>query len=442
MTDDLFSRGKLQAALAERQTALPGLLRRCSSAQLKRPPTADAEALDFLRDSSDDLLSTSSGISGFFASAQPDAHGSLRHRGRAAPAETPRCLPSELRNFSAQFSDVSVSQFSLGAVSKRGIIDLPSDPFKILDVPGVEDDYYTNLLSWSAQNKIAVSLDNTVYLFDYNNAQIDTFYEAYKLEKVTSLAFDHFGDRLAIGNILGQVAIWDVERRKEVMCIERHTDRVSCLDWAEKGLLSGSKDKNVFMFDIRMRRHTANKFTGHTQEVIGVRWNSDCSRFASGGNDNRALAWELGSKAPTMTMKHKAGVKALCWSHTGRDILFTGGGLADRTIKAWNTARDKLLFSRETEGQVCALLHSQLTSDVISARGGNENEIEVWRANGLKRVGSLSGHTERPLYLAWSPEGDVLLSVSSDETMRFWQVYRTQRKSRNYDDFSSYECED
>ncbi len=442
MTDHLFSRGKLHVALAERPTGLPGLLRRCSSAQDKRPRTTTTEALDFLRDSTDDLLSTSSGISGFFTSAQPEVHGSLHCRQRGAPAETPKCIPNEIRNFSAQLSDDSMSQFSLGAVSKKGIIDLPSDPFKILDVPGVEDDYYTNLLSWSTQNKIAVSLDNTVYLFDYKTAEIDTFYEAFKLEKVTSLAFDTFGDRLAIGNILGQVSIWDVERRKELMCIERHTDRVSCLDWAEKGLLSGSKDKNVCMFDIRMRRHTASKFVGHTQEVIGIRWNSDCTRFASGGNDNRALAWELGSKEPVMTMKHKAGVKALCWSHTARDILFTGGGLADRTIKAWNVGREKLLFSRDTQGQVCALLHSQLTSDVISAHGGDDNQVEVWRANGLKKVGSLCGHTERPLYIAWSPEGDVLLSVSSDETMRFWQVYKSQRKSRNYDDVSSYECED
>lgn len=425
-----------------RRTALP-MSRRCSSVGRVRPQSGSPEPLEFLRDSQEDLLSTSSGISNFFNEVSPEAHGSLRARPRGILDSPMACdlkpLGSVLRQLSMHLSDHSVSsRFSLEAKSKRNIVALPSDPFKVLDVPGVEDDYYTNLLSWSTHDHIAICLDNTVYLYDYRTAEIDTFYEAYKLEKVTSLAFDPTGTKLAIGNVMGQVAIWDVERKREVLSIDKHLDRVSCLDWTEKGLLSGSRDKRVYLNDIRGRRFTAVKFQAHGQEVCGVKWNCDNSRFASGGNDNRALVWDPAVPAkPLMTCGHKAGVKALCWSHTQRDILVTGGGMADRFIKSWNIAREKLMFSRDTEGQVCALVSSKLTHDVISARGAPDNEIEVWRANGFKKVGNLSGHTERPLYLAWSPAGDVLLSVSSDETMRFWQVYRTQKIAHGCDDGSS-----
>lgn len=418
------------------------LTRRCSSVQGKPGRADSAEPLDFLRDSKEDLLSTSSGISGFFAAAPPEETGSLHCRPRAVPGERPAAWEADFRQLSAQASDHSVSSFSLEARSKKNVIGLPSDPFKVLDVPGVEDDYYSNLLSWSARDKIAVALDNTVYLFDYRTADIATFYEAYKLEKVTSLTFDPSGERLAMGNVLGQVSVWDVERGREVLCVDRHVDRVSCLDWGDRGLLSGSRDKNVFWLDIRVRRCTATKFAAHTQEVCGVRWNSDGSRFATGGNDNRAFAWDVSSDRPLMTLPHRAGVKALCWSTTQRDILVTGGGLADRTLKSWHVGRQRLNFSRDTEGQVCALLFSKLTNDVVSARGSPANEIEVWRANGFKRVGALTGHSERPLYLAWSPRGDVLLSVSSDETMRFWQVYRSHQIGKAFDDASSLECED
>lgn len=437
VTDARLIRDKFDCIEDSRPT---GLTRRCSSVQPKKLKKDSGDDLDFLRDSTEDFLSSSSGISGFFIAAQPEFHGSLHQRPRGFGNIRPGVWAEDLRQLSVHLTDSSVSSlFSLEARSKKGIVSLPSDPFKILDIPGVEDDYYTNLLSWSYQDFIGICLDNTVYLFDYRTNDITTFYEAYKVEKVTSLTFDPYGERLAMGNILGQVSIWDVERKKELLCIDKHIDRVSCLDWSDKGLLSGSKDKNVFWSDIRMRRSTASKYTSHTQEVCGIKWNSDNTRFASGGNDNRAFAWDITSNKPLMTMTHRAGVKALCWAHNQRDTLITGGGMADRTMKSWNVAKEKLMFSRDIEGQVCALTFSKLTNDVISARGGPENEIEVWRSNGFKRVGALSGHSERPLYLAWSPEGDVLLSVSSDETMRFWQVYQTHQHPKHCDDFSSRE---
>lgn len=416
--------------------------RKCFSVQNRQMKSSRNSVMDCSGNSFDDIFSTSSGISGFIGMGDnPELHTSLvqRKRGNAICAEK-NMFERDFKNLSQTFDDSCNDSFSLDVGIKKNIVALPSDPFKILDVPGIEDDYYTNLLSWSFQNKIAICLDNTVYLFDYKTSDITSFYEAFKLEKVTSLAFDIYGERLAIGNVLGQVAIWDVERKKELMSIDRHSDRVSCLDWSEKGLISGSKDKKAFLYDIRIRRHVASKFLSHTQEICGIKWNSTNTRFATGGNDNKALVWDIQSDKPLVTLKHKSGVKALCWATNQPDILITGGGYADRTLRSWNVSKDKLLFSRDTEAQVCALLYSPLTNDVISAKGGSDNDIEVWRSNGFKKVGNLSGHTERPLYLAWSPDNTVLLSVSSDETMRFWEMYKTKTtpNTKNYDEFSSY----
>ena len=409
--------------------------RRCHS--VRQPRDSPCKSLDpgSLKNSGEDILSSSSGIS---AMLRPETHAQLTHsvrhrkRGLAVNGNDSFAL-DDFRQFSAAASDFSLSDFTLEARSKKGVTLFPSAPFKVLDIPGVEDDYYTNLLSWSPDNFIALCLSNTVYLFDYETSDADSFYEAYKMERVTSLVFDPFGERLAMGNVLGQVSIWDVERKKEVLSIARHLDRVSCLDWNDRGLVSGSKDKKALMYDLRMRRFVASTFQGHTQEVCGIKWNADGSRVATGGNDNKAIAWDPKASTPVMEMRHKAGVKALCWSACNPDVLITGGGLADRTIKSWNTAKSKLMFSRDIEGQVCALVHSHLTNDVVSARGSPGNEIEVWRSNGFKKVGTLSGHTERPLYLAWSPDKSTLLSVSSDETMRFWEFCPSKARK---DDFS------
>ena len=39
-------------------------------------------------------------------------------------------------------------------------------PFKILDVPNIQDDFYLNLLAWSSKNTLAVALENTIYLWN------------------------------------------------------------------------------------------------------------------------------------------------------------------------------------------------------------------------------------------------------------------------------------
>ena len=37
---------------------------------------------------------------------------------------------------------------------------------RVLDAPGVLDDYYCNVLSWSSANRVAVGLASSVYLYD------------------------------------------------------------------------------------------------------------------------------------------------------------------------------------------------------------------------------------------------------------------------------------
>ena len=45
---------------------------------------------------------------------------------------------------------------------------------------------------------------------------------------------------------------------------------------------------------------------------------------------------------------HNAAVKALCWSPHKSNLLVSGGGTTDKTIKFWNTNNFKLIKSIDT----------------------------------------------------------------------------------------------
>ena len=40
----------------------------------------------------------------------------------------------------------------------------------------------------------------------------------------------------------------------------------------------------------------------------------------------------------------------------------------------------------------------------------------------MNKITELTGHLSRALYLAMSPDGCTLVSGSSDETLRFWNI--------------------
>lgn len=360
---------------------------------------------------------------------------SLNVKGRAGRAELLSILNDPLLNkgvLSERHSACSESSFGNSRKDQKRIFQIPMEPFRILDTPGIEDNYYSHLLTWSARNVIAISLSNTVYLFNYETSDFDEVYQADEDETITSLAFSPQGDYLAVANDQGMITIWDAATCQVERTLTDHLERVVCLDWHGQGLLSGSKDCSILVNDTRVQEGKPLGFVGHTQEIVGLKWDHDGRHFASGGNDNQALVWSLSgpTQEPLMRIKHKAAVRALGWSHKTRGLLATGGGYSDATIRTYDTARSALVGERETDGQVCSLLFSRLTNDLITSHGLQTNDISVWRTNGLKRVVQLMGHDIRPIHICLSPDGTTLISASADETLRFWKLFETEGAPR------------
>lgn len=49
---------------------------------------------------------------------------------------------------------------------------IPKAPFKVLDAPELQDDFYLNLLDWSSLNLLAVGLGSAVYLWNACTCQV------------------------------------------------------------------------------------------------------------------------------------------------------------------------------------------------------------------------------------------------------------------------------
>ena len=310
-------------------------------------------------------------------------------------------------------------------------------PYKELITSNLIDDFYLNLLDWSSKDQIAVGCTTSVILWNNNKTQSEILlnYPCRNLEEsenvvekyVSSLIWSNEGDKLAVGHSLGCVEIYDINKKKLISNYSGHKGRVGVVSWNGNIISSGSKDCNIITRDIRCKNNNENiivKFVGHSQEVCGLKWSFDGSQLASGGNDNNLMIWNLHSTKPIMcNNSHLAAVKAIAWSPHQHNILVSGGGTADRTIRFWNTTTFENILKYDTGSQVCNLVFSKTSNELISTHGFSLNQINVWKLPNLQKTATLIGHTFRVLYLGLSPNGQNIVTGAGDQTLKFWNVF-------------------
>ncbi|XP_010455611.1 PREDICTED: protein FIZZY-RELATED 1-like [Camelina sativa] len=308
---------------------------------------------------------------------------------------------------------------------------IPRSPYKVLDAPALQDDFYLNLVDWSAHNVLAVGLGNCVYLWNACSSKVTKLCDLGVDDSVCSVGWSLRGTHLAIGTSSGTVQIWDAVRCKSIRTMEGHRLRVGALAWSSSLLSSGSRDKRILQRDIRSQEDHVSKLKGHKSEVCGLKWSFDNRELASGGNDNKLFVWNQHSKQPVLKYcEHAAAVKAIAWSPHVHGLLASGGGTADRCIRFWNTTTNTHLSCVDTNSQVCNLMWSKNVNELVSTHGYSQNQIVVWKYPTMSKLATLTGHTFRVLYLAASPDGQTIVTGAGDETLRFWNVFPSP-KSQN-----------
>ncbi|CAJ1027083.1 putative Anaphase-promoting complex subunit 4 WD40 domain/WD domain, G-beta repeat [Leishmania utingensis] len=353
---------------------------------------------------------------------------------------------------------------------------IPHTPERILDAADMEDDFYMNLIDWSATSDIlGVALQNCVYLWNAKTCGITELPRVVSTgngmhgegrsanaQLVCGLNWAPDGRHLAIGRNSGAVEVWDVEAQRIVHTYRQHADRTVSLSWDPLGgwlLASGSRDSTIVLRDVRERDTTsasmssASSFSSlasatsvlraHETEVCGLKWSPTGAMLASGGNDNQLLLWDrrsisTGSHSSGDTSgihrhgecrpifflnKHTAAVKALSWNPTQPALLASGGGSHDKALRFWNSLTGECVHHINTGSQVCGVVWSRTGTELVTAHGYTDNQLSIWRYPSLRRIANLIGHTSRVLHLALSADGQTVVSAAGDETLRFWRCF-------------------
>mmetsp|Transcript_6569 Transcript_6569/g.20523 ORF Transcript_6569/g.20523 Transcript_6569/m.20523 type:complete len:493 (+) Transcript_6569:76-1554(+) len=306
---------------------------------------------------------------------------------------------------------------------------VPSTPTRILDAPGLHDNFYLQLLDWGACNLIAVGLDETAYLYAPETGSVTEILSAPPQCYISSIGFDVSGTALAVGTSCGLVTVVDVGSENSVrppLCVGH--GRVTSLAWCSNVELTlGHEDGAITHHDMRIRNGgIVAVLQRHRGEVCGLKWSSDATpQLASGANDHLLRIYDARAlSTPKLQLDaHKAAVKAVAWCPWRRNQLASGGGSADRFIRCWDTgSAEPALHAVDTGSQVSGLQWCPLQKELVSSHGYSQNSVRVWRWPQLLPVAELTGHRGRVLHLTMSPDGSTAVSAAADETLRFWRL--------------------
>lgn len=334
--------------------------------------------------------------------------------------------------FSSEYK-ISCVGASDGEIKPRAVASriVPQNPMKILDAPGIVDDFYSHPIDWSACNIVSVALSEMVFLFNAISGQTSKLLSL-PTGNITALRWTGEGIHVSVGTSSGEVQIWDAAAQRQLRSFQGHVGRIGAMAWHNHVLTSGAADAEVHNHDVRIREHLVGRRTGvHSDLVCGLDYNAE-GILASGSNDNSVCIWQspLCTK-PLYTLKeHTAAVKALKWCPWQRHVLATGGGTADKQICLWNASSGRLMTSADTGSQVTGIVWGAQERELLTSHGYSRNQLSLWKYPSLTKAADLEGHSGRLLGLAQSPDGSLVCSSSADETLRFWQIFTPNSSQR------------
>jgi WD40 repeat protein/serine/threonine protein kinase len=243
---------------------------------------------------------------------------------------------------------------------------------------------------------------------------------------VRSVAFSPNDKLVVSGSEDNSLRVWDVATGGAFKALRGHGGIVRSCVFSPDGqlVLSGGDDESIRLWDVtgyqEVRVLHATVISGHQDAVLSAQFSRDGERIVTASLDRTASLWSAatGNRLKRFVEGHEFLVSGVVFYQDG-EHLATGAG--DNSVRVWNRAAGTQVAVLTPTGRIGTLAVSP--DNRWLATGSLGNDVTLWngRIEGPP-LGTLGGHEAEISALAFSPNGQLLVSGDDRGKLRLWRL--------------------
>lgn len=275
---------------------------------------------------------------------------------------------------------------------------------------------------WSGDGQIVYAVDSMGAVFAYEPA-IDTllFDEVVSSDTLFSIALHPDGTILVVGGASNIISALDTVSGEILYEFEGHTNWVLSLAYSPDGrlLASGGADLNLIVWDIENLQALGQIPTRHTDWIRRIKFNSDGREMLTASADGTLKRWDVatGRQIGSSLSRHTSPVWAA--SYTGDEHLLS----ADRNgqLIAWSLSglHYPMIQVQELDTQIVDVVAPDGIDEVVVATNQNDESASLVTMN--LRTDEIVGELAFPSFITsmdYSPTSDLLAVAGVDQIIR------------------------